>query len=105
MLHIGVQIIEVRADADAGSSNRSLGEDFLARSGQALVAGGYDKARPYSVESLLLYTLCKHFRKDDQETNTWLMMSVCARMAVRYFIIPFICYVGLFWKLLEITSG
>jgi len=81
--YIGTQVIDARAEGDADHSNRASGQELLTRAGQALVAGRYDKSRPYSVESLLLYTVCQHFRKDDQETNTWLMMSVCARVALR----------------------
>jgi hypothetical protein len=82
-LYIGTQIIEARAEGDVDPSNRSLGEEFLTRARQALAAGRYDKARPYSVEALLLYVVCQQFQNDDQETNTWLMMSVCARIALR----------------------
>ncbi|TVY49194.1 Fusarisetin A cluster transcription factor [Lachnellula occidentalis] len=82
-LYIGTQIVEARSEGDVDLANRSLGEEFLTRAGQALVAGKYSKARPYSVESLLLYTVCQHFRENDHESNTWLLMSVCARMAMR----------------------
>ncbi|TVY84761.1 Fusarisetin A cluster transcription factor fsa6 [Lachnellula suecica] len=82
-LHIGTQVAEACADGEVDSLNRSLGEEFLKMAGQSLVAGRYDKARPYSIESLLLYTLCKHFQKGDQDTNTCLMMSVCARLSIQ----------------------
>jgi hypothetical protein len=56
---------------------------LFTRAGQALVTGGYYKARPYSVEAVLLYALCKHLQKDDPDADTLMIMGVSARLAVR----------------------
>jgi hypothetical protein len=56
---------------------------LFTRTGQALVTGGYHKARPYSVEAVFLYALCKHLQKDDPDADTLMIMGVSARLAVR----------------------
>lgn len=83
VLCIGTQVIEARAEGDVDPFRSDLKEEFLFQAGQALVAGGYDKARQYSVEALVLYTTCKHLHSKEQETDTWLMIAVCARLALR----------------------
>ena len=61
-------------------SSRSL---FLTRAGQALVTGKYHKARPYSVEAVLLYAVCKYMQKEDPDSDAWMIMGISARLAVR----------------------
>lgn len=56
---------------------------FFIRAGQALVAGRYDKARQYSVEALLLYAFCSFRRKEDRDTETWMLMGLATRLAMR----------------------
>ena len=56
---------------------------FLMRAGQALVTGKYHKARPYSVEALLLYAQCRYLQKEDADGDAWLIMGVSARLAMR----------------------
>ncbi|KAH6677492.1 fungal-specific transcription factor domain-containing protein [Halenospora varia] len=80
-LHIGAQMIEARGDEMPGLEVTS--DLFLARSGQALVTGKYHKARPYSVEALLFFALCKYMRKEDMENNAWLLMGIAARLSLR----------------------
>lgn len=40
---------------------------LLTRAGQALVTGKYRKARPYSVEALILYAQCKYYQKEEPD--------------------------------------
>jgi hypothetical protein len=56
---------------------------FLERAGQALVAGRYQKARPYSVEAVILYGLCKYFFKEDTEEDSCMIIGIGARLAIR----------------------
>lgn len=56
---------------------------FFTRAGQALVTGRYDKAKPYSVEALLLYAFCNYKRKEDRDTETWMLMGLATRLAMR----------------------
>ena len=56
---------------------------FLARAAQALVAGHYQQARPYSVEATMIFAMCKFFGTRNQDTEPWLMMGVAARLALR----------------------
>ncbi|KAF4636153.1 hypothetical protein G7Y89_g1939 [Cudoniella acicularis] len=80
-LHIGCLVMQAIGDEITGSSVNA--DVFLVRSGQALVTGKYYKARPYSVEALLLFAVCKHMRKDDSENNAWLIMGIAARLSMR----------------------
>lgn len=59
------------------------GSIFFKRASQALVAGGYQKARPYSVEAVLLYAMCKFLFKDDLDTDVWMLIGISARLAIR----------------------
>lgn len=56
---------------------------LLKIAGQMLVTGQYQKARPYSVEAVLLYGICKFIQRVDPDTEPWLVIGVAARMAVR----------------------
>ncbi|KAK3171834.1 hypothetical protein OEA41_003918 [Lepraria neglecta] len=56
---------------------------FLLRSGQTLVTGGYQKAKPYSVEAILLYAICKYMIKADVDTDVWMIMGISARLALK----------------------
>lgn len=55
-------------------------QSFILIAGQALLAGQYHKARPYSVEALLLYAYCKWVHEKDQEKDAWLIMGVNVRL-------------------------
>lgn len=56
---------------------------FFKRAGQALVAGNYMQARPYSVESVLLYGVCKYVRNDEHDTDAWMTMGISTRLAMK----------------------
>lgn len=56
---------------------------FRLSSGQSLVAGGYQKAGPYSVEALLLYIMCKLSFSEDIDTDAWMLIGIAARLAIR----------------------
>ena len=56
---------------------------LLIKAGQALVTGGYHKARPYSVEALIIYALCKYMRRDDLNADAWMIMGICTRLAMK----------------------
>jgi len=83
-LHIGSQIDQV---CHQDSSGPALGPSFLTRAAQALVTGRYQKARPYSVEAVLLYGVSKYMQREDPDTDpdkeAWIMMGIGARLAMR----------------------
>ena len=56
---------------------------FLTRARQALVLGEYQKARPYSVEAVLLYGVCKYRMKEDLDSDAWMTMGIGARLAIK----------------------
>jgi hypothetical protein len=56
---------------------------FLTAASRLLVAGKYQKARPYSVEALLIHATCKFFQKDNPDAEPWILMAVTARLAMR----------------------
>ena len=57
--------------------------DYLAKSKEALMAGKYHKARPYSVEALTFYTICKYREREDLDPDSWLLIGIAARLALR----------------------
>ena len=59
------------------------GTTFFKRAGQALVVGNYMQARPYSVESVLLYGVCKYVRNDEHDTDAWMTMGISTRLAMK----------------------
>lgn len=57
---------------------------YLTKAAQALVAGGYQKARPYSVDATLLYALCKYYQSsDDANKDAWITMGLATRLAMK----------------------
>lgn len=56
---------------------------FFQRAGQALLTGQYMKAKPYSVESVLLYGVCKYIQKDEHDTDAWMTMGISTRLAMK----------------------
>ena len=56
---------------------------FFKRAGEALMTGGYMKAKPYSVESVLLYGVCKYMQKEEHDTDAWMTMGISARLAMK----------------------
>lgn len=55
---------------------------FLTVARQALVAGGYQKAKPYSVEAVLMYAFCQYGQKDP-DIDAWTIIGLSARLAMR----------------------
>jgi hypothetical protein len=56
---------------------------YCTKAGQALVTGKYHKARPYSVEAMLLYGVCKYMQKEDPDADAWMIIRISARLAMR----------------------
>lgn len=66
------------------SGNPSPSNTYLTRAAQALVAGGYQKGRPLSVEATLLYALCKFYQStEDTNKNAWMTMGLATRLAMK----------------------
>jgi len=61
----------------------SLQSQFLIRAAEALVTGGYQKARPYSVEAVLSLAYCKFLQKEDPDADACMVMGIAARLALR----------------------
>lgn len=81
-MHIGSQIDQASEQGD-NASDAVKCSAFLTRAGQALVTGKYQKARPYSVEALLLYAVCKYMREEDPDRDAWMIMGIIARLAMK----------------------
>ncbi|KAF6241377.1 hypothetical protein HO173_000087 [Letharia columbiana] len=82
-LYIGSQIHEGGDQEVLGSSNSPPRATFLKRAGQALIAGRYQKAKPYSVEAVLLYGVCKYIQKEEQDNDAWMIMGISTRLAMK----------------------
>lgn len=82
-LYIGSRISQDGDQEVIASSDSPSRPTFFMRAGQALVAGRYHKARPYSVEAVLLYAVCKYMQKEDSDTDAWMIMGISARLAMR----------------------
>lgn len=82
-LYIGSQTNYGNGHEATDSSNGIANPSYFTKAGQALVTGRYDKARPYSVEAVLLYAICNYRRKEDRDTETWMLMGLGARLAMR----------------------
>ena len=74
-----------RFGQDAGNNLQgdATGAEYFRIAGQALVAGKYRKARPYSVEAMLLYAQCKYMQREDPHADAWVMMGLATRLAQR----------------------
>ncbi|KIW22385.1 uncharacterized protein PV07_12275 [Cladophialophora immunda] len=81
-MHLGSRIARPE-EIDFFRSLKEASDLFLTCAGRALVAGHYQKARPYSVEAMLLYAVSRFFQQGDSETEPWLLMGVAARLALR----------------------
>jgi hypothetical protein len=57
--------------------------EYLRTAGSALVTGKYHQARPYSVEAVFLYAICKVWRREDTDMEAWMIMGVSARLAMK----------------------
>ena len=47
------------------------------------MTGNYMKTKPYSVESVLLYGMCKYLQKDEHDTDAWMTIGVSTRLAMK----------------------
>ncbi len=47
------------------------------------MTGNYIKAKSYSVESVLLYGVCKYIQKDEHDTDAWMTIGVSTRLAMK----------------------
>ncbi|KAL9127419.1 MAG: hypothetical protein Q9175_007737, partial [Cornicularia normoerica] len=56
---------------------------LLKRAGQALIAGRYQKPKPYFVEAVLLYGVCKYIQKEEQDNDAWVIMGISTRLAMK----------------------
>lgn len=61
----------------------TLRSRFLERAAEALVTGGYQKARPYSVEAVLFFAYCRFLQTNDPDADAWMVMSIASRLALR----------------------
>ncbi len=82
-LYIGSQNHEASDQENMGSSNSAARATFFKRAGQALVAGRYQKAKPYSVEAVLLYGVCKYLQKEEQDNDAWMIIGISTRLAMK----------------------
>jgi hypothetical protein len=81
-LNFGARISMPNQDT-LGALKKGSKDRFLNVAARALIAGQYQKARPYSVEATMLYAMARFFEKHDTDTEPWLMMGVAARLALR----------------------
>lgn len=82
-LYIGSQNHEGGDQEVLGSTNSPARLMFFKRAGQALIAGKYQKAKPYSVEAVLLYGVCKYIQKEEQDNDAWIIIGVSTRLAMK----------------------
>lgn len=83
VLHIGSKIEQASGLESPTTSDDLARPAFLTRAGQALILGKYQKARPYSVEAVLLYASCKYRQKEDPDSDAWMIMGIGVRLAIR----------------------
>src|SRR5450432_368393 len=82
-LHIASQVNQASGQEIVDPSDGPARPAYLIIAGRALVTGRYHKARPYSVEAVLLYGVCKYVRKEDPDADAWMIMGISARLALR----------------------
>ncbi|KAF4962518.1 hypothetical protein FSARC_9412 [Fusarium sarcochroum] len=56
---------------------------YLQRSAQCLVTGEYLKARPYSVEAVMMYAHSRNVQRADSDATIWSLYSLAVRLAQR----------------------
>lgn len=83
VLCLGAQISQTSGQNMVEYSTDSMRALFLKRSAQALVSGQYQKARPYSVEAVLLHAFCKHKQQEEPDSDVWMVMGITARLAMK----------------------
>ncbi|PMD21121.1 hypothetical protein NA56DRAFT_659131 [Hyaloscypha hepaticicola] len=83
VLYIGSCFERAMSAGVPDSVDASLQSQFLTRAAEALVTGGYQKARPYSVEAVLSFAYCKFLQKEDPDADACMVMGIAARLALR----------------------
>ena len=83
ILYMGSQNHNTSDRAFLGASTNPTRALFFKRAGQALVAGKYQKAMPYSVEAIFLYGVCKYMQKEEQDNDAWTIMGISTRLALK----------------------
>jgi Fungal specific transcription factor domain len=83
VLYIGSSFERAMSAGLSGFTDDSLQSRFLDRAAEALVTGGYQKARPYSVEAVLAFAYCKFLQKEDPNADACTVMGIAARLALR----------------------
>ena len=56
---------------------------LFTRAAQVLLAGRYSAGRPYAVEAVLVHAQCKYMQKNDINADSWMMMGISVRLALR----------------------
>lgn len=56
---------------------------YIQRSAQCLITGEYLKAKPYSVEALMMYAHSRNVMKEDSDATIWSLYSLAVRLAQR----------------------
>jgi hypothetical protein len=82
VLHAGSEIYHATGNEPKFLDGPTSSE-YLRTAGSALVTGKYHQARPYSVEAVFLYGLCKFWRREDTDMESWMIMGVAARLAMK----------------------
>lgn len=80
---MGFQVSPSTDQEVGGYSDDPTRPNCLTRAAQALMAGRYQKALPYSVEALLLYAICIYREREDPGTDAWMIMGICVRLAMK----------------------
>ena len=83
ILYMGSQNHDTSDRAFLNASTNPTRAILFKRAGQALVAGRYQKAMPYSVEAVLLYGVCKYMQKEEQDNDAWIIIGVSTRLAMK----------------------
>ena len=82
-LYMGARSEQSNDSENVRSSKGLQRATFFQKAGQALVTGKYMQAKPYSVESVLLYGVCKYVQKDEHDTDAWMTMGISTRLAMK----------------------
>ncbi|KAK5987150.1 Fusarisetin A cluster transcription factor fsa6-like protein [Cladobotryum mycophilum] len=85
ILSMGAMIIGTK-DSPASTPNLVIPPDskvFMVRAAQCLVAGQYLRAKPYSVEALLMHAHARNVQKQDSDSTLWALYGLCVRLAQR----------------------
>ena len=82
-LYIGSRNEQASNEQVVRSSQSPQRTTFFKRAGQALMTGNYMRTKPYSVESVLLYGMCKYLQKDEHDTDAWMVIGISTRLAMK----------------------